>query len=614
VTVRHFDASANGGDGEAVWFDAPAAIAGVAYIAPYTVAVCWRAHSVAGMGLYKVFTTPYPPTVQSFCHAANPFSDGFVWKTDGNFQQTQAYADEQWLVSVWTRPTGGTSALRSHFLDLATGVWSHVAEGNLNDGGGSSDHILIGRLDRPADGAEPLDGDMAGIAFYDVEMDDATVEATFTAGLQGWLDAGPFWMPDLTGDEGTPAVDLTGNGGDQIDIAGTTAVEGEDPPNFDLSLGETAGRFIRYGIIGSAAGNWRRGLLRVVEEVEPGAVTWVPPEFTLAATTPAVVPQPVTVAWQPLQLTLEAGTPAAQPGAVTVAWTPPTFTLAATTPAAQPGAVTVAWTPPEWTLSAPVWAAEPQPVTVNWSPPSWTLQAPLWDVTGTGTVLWQPLEFTLQVGGVAAQARVAWVPGDYTLEAPAWPVLPQPVTILWTPASFTLEMGPAPALIPGVVTVPWLPGDLVLELGSWALSTVVVPRWTILRAVAWAVELDGVGPEPDLVAYGQGGLVEHTLKIGDERTLRYDLRRDLTGVLTVTFRVVDDVGGPLIINRLGVIVDAVDGLVDLAVQASDYGAGKLEMSDRYPDRRPFLLEAVTNPPSVTHPNRGQERLWLEPTT
>jgi hypothetical protein len=181
----------------------------------------------------------------------------------------------------------------------------------------------------------------------------------------------------------------------------------------------------------------------------------------------------------------------------------------------------------------------------------------------------------------------------------------------WTPGELIL-VGVPVTLVPGLVTTAWTPGVFILEPGDVGALGVTVPPWTILRAVAWAVELEGIGPEPQLVAVGQGGLVEHTLKIGDVRTLPYDLRRDLTGVLTVTFKVVDDVGGPLIVSRAGNIVDVADGLVDLDILAGDYGAGLLEMSLRYPRRRPFLLEALTEPGHTTHPNRGQEILWLEP--
>jgi hypothetical protein len=199
-----------------------------------------------------------------------------------------------------------------------------------------------------------------------------------------------------------------------------------------------------------------------------------------------------------------------------------------------------------------------------------------------------------------------------TLEAVAWGAAPQPVLLAWTPGELILE-AVAATLTPGLVTTAWTPGVFVLDPGLIQALGFEVPPWTILRAVAWSVELEGVGPEPRLDAFGQGGLVEHTLKIGDVRTLRYALRRDLTGILTVTFLVTDDVGGPLIINRAGTIIDVAEGLVDLAVEAGDYGVAKLEMSARYPRRRPFLLEALTEPGHTTHPNRGYEILWLEPT-
>lgn len=241
MTVRHFDGAANAGQGERIVYDAIASAplsAAAASGSPLTQAVCWRSHDpTKAQGLYKMFTQD-EGVGGSFCYSANPFSDGFVWYTNSGFQQTQSYADEEWQIAVFTRPVGTPTMLRSHRLILSTGVWSHVDEGNLNNSVNTTPTWLqVGRLDRVVDGAEPLYGDIAGLAFYDFEMNDAAVEAAFTDGLQGWLDANPIFMPDLSVDELAQSTDLTGNGADQLSIIGTTAVEGEDPPNFDLSLG-----------------------------------------------------------------------------------------------------------------------------------------------------------------------------------------------------------------------------------------------------------------------------------------------------------------------------------------------------------------------------------------
>jgi hypothetical protein len=254
-------------------------------------------------------------------------------------------------------------------------------------------------------------------------------------------------------------------------------------------------------------------------------------------------------------------------------------------------------------------------VSILWTPGTFGLDPVAWGVVMEGEVNWPPGLFTLEPvawGVTPLPVSVPWAPAQFTLTPVAWGAAPQAVVVAWTPGELILEGVPV-ALVPGLVTTSWTPGIFILEPGSVEALAVQVPPWTILRAVAWAVELEGVGPEPQLVAVGQGGLVEHTLKIGDVRTLAYDLRRDLTGVLTVTFRVVAEVGDPLIIDRAGTVVDVAAGLVDLDVLAGDYGAGLLEMSLRHPQRRPFLLEALTMPGGTTHPNRGQEILWLEPT-
>ena len=236
MTVRHFEGAASAGEGEAIFYDAgPSAPLQALTSAPFTVATCWRSHDPAQQqGLFKVFVDPVGP---AYAMSANPFSDGFVWFANSGFQQTQGYADEEWQTLVWTRPVGASTMLRSHRLILSTGVWTHVDEGNITNFGGTTSYVQLGRLDRVVDGAEPLYGDMAAFAMYDFDMNDAAVEAALTDGLQGWLDASPVFMPDLTVDELAQSTDLTGNGADQLSIVGTTAIEGEDPPNFDLSLG-----------------------------------------------------------------------------------------------------------------------------------------------------------------------------------------------------------------------------------------------------------------------------------------------------------------------------------------------------------------------------------------
>ena len=495
----------------------------------------------------------------------NPFTDDhFWWAAPGGFDHSQSVLLEygEWLLLAVTKPLGTTNA-RFHMYRYTTTLWDR------DDGTNSNFTTLGAGVDSVHHGSWDLDdeyseSDLLVTALWDRALSDGELDG-LTADLEDWLASGPAVAWGFNqGATSTAVVDLTGGGANETSLVGTTVLDDAGPAAFSCDLGLVT-------------------------------IDWTPGELTLSPVAWGASPQPVSVAWTPGQLQLDPVAWAPVPQPVTVLWTPGELTLAPVAWAPSPGLVTVAWTPGTLTLGPVAWVPVPGPVSIAWTPAQFAVEPVAW-------------------GAAPQPVQVAWEPGELILGPVPWPLAPGLVSVLWTPGTYILEPGTIEAL--AVVIPPWtILRALDTELGLDGVPVAqAVPLWTTLRAVAWTVELEGTGPEPGLLAVGRGGLMEHTLKVGDVRTLPYDLRRDLTGVLTVTFRVVADVGLPLIISRAGTIVDAADGLVDLDILSGDYGAGLLEMSARYPDRRPFLLEALVEPGHVTHPNRGQERLWLEPTT
>lgn len=227
MTVRHFAGTAFS---DFVVFDA-GNLAGFDG-GPGTFAVVWRAHTVsAAMGLFRAYAGG-----GTGLWAVNPFSDGTTYfaTSPSAFVQGPAYSTG-WLLTAYTK-AAGSSAVRSHQLDLGTGAWSHAAEGTIGDAAAAVATVEVGRFNA----GEVLDGDIAALAFFDVEMDDATVEATLGSAAADWLAAGPLamWMFDQASTS-DPVLDLTGGGADQTSVSGTAVLTGDDPPNFDLSLAGT---------------------------------------------------------------------------------------------------------------------------------------------------------------------------------------------------------------------------------------------------------------------------------------------------------------------------------------------------------------------------------------
>jgi hypothetical protein len=96
----------------------------------------------------------------------------------------------------------------------------------------------------------------------------------------------------------------------------------------------------------------------------------------------------------------------------------------------------------------------------------------------------------------------------------------------------------------------------------------------------------------------------HSTKVGDTKTLRWSLGRDLTTVTDARVVIALKAGDTPAVDRNGVIEDpATDGVVSLALEAGDYAAGKLEPGV-------YRVEIEIEPGPLTHPDDGYETLTV----
>lgn len=169
----------------------------------------------------------------------------------------------EWKWMVATKPSGSVPP-RWHVLNLTTPApWNHVnGPGNVPDRTGVTASILAGGW---AGGGLSWRGEIAAIAVWDTELNDAAVEAVCTLSAADLLAGTPKWMIRLNqASTATPVTDDTGNGGDQTAISGT-AVDADEPPGWDYSLADPTpvsstitGKWLVYNEITSAlTGKWK---------------------------------------------------------------------------------------------------------------------------------------------------------------------------------------------------------------------------------------------------------------------------------------------------------------------------------------------------------------------
>lgn len=200
---------------------------------PSTVVILWRPTTVHSGWLIVADTG-----AGQSAFSINPFSDGNLWHTMVGFRTTMPYtALDGWRIDIWTKPAGAAQPVRGHSMLLSVGTWSHANYGTSDDSTNvPSVRFRVGR--HPSFG-DALDGDVAAMAVIQDNWLDAAIDSgSLGSGLAQWMTligANPavVWAFNqaLVSD---PIVDITGGGGDQVAISGTSI--STDPPGFNYLL------------------------------------------------------------------------------------------------------------------------------------------------------------------------------------------------------------------------------------------------------------------------------------------------------------------------------------------------------------------------------------------
>lgn len=211
---------------------------------PGTIMVLWRPTTVHEGWLLDAETGA---GLHAF--SINPYTDGAIWHTMVGFRSTMTYtAGDGWRLDLWTKPTG-TVAVRGHTILLSGGGWTHTDYGSSADSTNvPTTHFRVGRH-FTAGGA--LNGDIAAMAVIGADWSDVTIEgASLTTGIAQWLtaigtDPAVVWafnQPVVS----DPVLDVTGGGGDQLAISGTSI--GTDPPGFSYLVSTPTDCTITVGL------------------------------------------------------------------------------------------------------------------------------------------------------------------------------------------------------------------------------------------------------------------------------------------------------------------------------------------------------------------------------
>lgn len=167
----------------------------------------------------------------------NLYFDGDIWvdfvSWDGNLDISSPIW--RWLVVT---KAAGTATPRAHvatYLSSGTMTWIHAdLNGTRPNAAEACDRISLG--DEFGNG---LRGDIACLAAFTDEFDDAGVASTFVRSSAGILAASPQFFvhfPEAAG-IGSPFLDLAGSGEETI-RTGSWSVS-DDPVGFDFSLGRS---------------------------------------------------------------------------------------------------------------------------------------------------------------------------------------------------------------------------------------------------------------------------------------------------------------------------------------------------------------------------------------
>lgn len=170
-------------------------------------------------------------------YTINTYTDGFLWHTMVGFRQTMAYtAGDGWRLDLWSKPAG-SAPVRGHRMLLSGGGWSHTDYATSTDSPNIPvTHVRVGQH---FTSGGTLNADVAAIAVVGANWLDAAVEAAgLETGLAAWMalvgvDPAVMWAFNQTS-VSDPVLDVTGGGGDQLAVSGTTI--GSDPPGFSYLL------------------------------------------------------------------------------------------------------------------------------------------------------------------------------------------------------------------------------------------------------------------------------------------------------------------------------------------------------------------------------------------
>jgi hypothetical protein len=196
---------------------------------PSTVVALWRASSIH-KGTIIDSRTVSDSVVCSFRCAVTGM-EWYAYNGVNNFDQCQPYTASTWRIDAWTK-NSGNSTIRGHYCPIS-GSWTHVNYGTKTTSASPHSKIIVGN----GNSLGGLQGDVAAIMLLDRILSDAEIE-TLWSGLTAWMsligsDSALLWAFNQAS-VSDPVLDLTGGGGDQIAISGTSIET--DPPGFSYLL------------------------------------------------------------------------------------------------------------------------------------------------------------------------------------------------------------------------------------------------------------------------------------------------------------------------------------------------------------------------------------------
>lgn len=193
-----------------------------------TVAFIWKPSAVEAGGIIYGYGAAGANTFN-----VNNYSDGSVWYSAGSSFATYTYTGtDGWTVAVITN-TAGVNGLKSHRYRYDSPGWVHDIEGSGISSGDvdPATELRVGRWDSSGD---YLAGHLAALGVWDRVLTTGEIEKLHRS-MADWLYLDPAWAVAFNqATVGDGVTDLTGGGGDESAIVGTT-VSVDEPSGFDYA-------------------------------------------------------------------------------------------------------------------------------------------------------------------------------------------------------------------------------------------------------------------------------------------------------------------------------------------------------------------------------------------